>query len=126
MERAGTINIGHLKKIYPIILTLDVVLFIIVFFFFNRFLFILHGYDVSLIDSTSIESFKAYQEIYTSKLPILMTLFILSIICFYWTIRLSKSMNKWMYAFLFLAVGTITFISSVGLFFYFFLPSRLL
>jgi hypothetical protein len=126
MERAGTINIGHLKKTYPIILTLDVVLFIIVFFFFNRFLFILHGYDVSLIDSTSIESFKAYQEIYTSKLPILMTLFILSIICFYWTIRLSKSMNKWMYAFLFLAVGTITFISSVGLFFYFFLPSRLL
>jgi hypothetical protein len=126
MQRSGKMNKVPFTIIYSIILTLNLALFIIVFFFFNQVLFILHGYDVNLIDSSSVDSFSAFKEIYSSKLPVLLSLLTFSTTSFWWTIRLRNRMSKWLYAFLFLSVGIIAILSVAVVFLYFVIPSRVL
>lgn len=44
----------------------------IAFFARDRFLFFLHSYDVSLLNSTKVEAFEAYKNIYKSKLVLIL------------------------------------------------------
>jgi hypothetical protein len=111
---------------YAIVLTFNLVLFIVVLGFFNQVLFLVYGYDLKLVKDTSIESFEAYRNIYKSRLPILLSLSALSAVSFIWTVRTAKNFSKWLYAILFLAFGIIALVSLTFLLFYFIIPGNVI
>jgi hypothetical protein len=117
---------GLASKTYFIIVLMTLLLFIMVTGYFNQTLFILYGYDLRLLNSSSVESFEAYRKIGKIKLPILTALVILSAASFIWTLKSTDNLNKWIYRIFFAAFAVITILAIVFIFFYFIVPSNIL
>lgn len=61
----------NMKILLIVISTFSFLLAVIAFFYRDQFLFFIHGFDKSLIGSTTIDSFAAYKKIYPSKVVLL-------------------------------------------------------
>jgi hypothetical protein len=113
-------------RFFFLVITFNFILFILVSGFFNQFLFILHGFDLKLIKGTSTESFNAYRKVYNSKLPFLIFLMGLSIISFFWIIRLEHKLNRVIYSILFLVFGVVVVTSLAFVFFFCIIPTNVI
>ena len=111
-------------RLYYCTVLITVVLSIIVLGFINQVLFFVYGYDLNLLNTTSVASFAAYKSIFGSKLPLLFFIFILTVATFMWTIRLGKKLYKVVYSFGFLILATLMIIHLFAIIFYFIVPHR--
>ncbi len=124
--------ISYLQKqnvvlnIYSVVVFINISLFAIVSTCFNKFLFWVYGYDLKLVNNTSIESFQAYRHIGNSKLYILILLLLLSVFCYMWTLKLQNKLRKWIYNCLFVILILIIFVSITLVIFYFIIPTKML
>jgi len=113
-------------KFFFLFLTFNMALFILVSGFFNQSLFILHGYDLKLIKGTSTESFSAYRKVYNSRLTFLILLMGMSIISFFWIIRLERKLNRAIYSILFLVFGVVAVTAVAFVFFFCIVPTNVI
>jgi hypothetical protein len=95
------------------------ILAVIALFFQNKFLFFLHGYDSSLIGDTKVESFIAYKNIYKSRLLLYVIGFLSSLVALFFS---NKSNSKLIFT-ISLLLGLL-FLAMI--FFYFFLPKKII
>lgn len=70
---------------------------IIVVFFLNKFLFFIHGFDMNSTNNTTVDTFKAYKTIYKSKVLIIISGLIISIILLVFARKLSLQNPYWEY-----------------------------
>jgi hypothetical protein len=126
MQKTNKLHKEFSMVFFFFFITFNLALFILSIGFFNEALFILHGIDLNLLENYSVESFIAFRNIRSSKLIILLMQMILSIVSFYWTLRLRQRLNKWFYSILFLVYLIISILSIVFVFFYFMMPGNML
>src|SRR6476661_9532992 len=73
---------------------LNLLLTVIVFFFLKEFLFVVSGYDTSLLKMNSSASVKAYHEVSDMYLPANIAMFIFALTIFVSTGLLKKRISK--------------------------------
>lgn len=96
------------------------------FFFRDRFLFYLHGYDPSLLDSDKAEAFNAYKTIHGDKLFLILVSFIIVSVSAFITKRYSIGNASKILKPIFLIEILLGFLLLALLFVYFILPKRLM
>lgn len=92
---------------------------VITLFYQNKILFIIHGYDSSLIGNTDVESFIAYKNIYKSRLLLYVIGFSSSLLAIFFS---NKTNNK-LITIISLLIGLL-FLTMI--FLYFFLPKKMI
>lgn len=95
---------------------------IIVVFFLNKFLFFIHGFDMNSTNNTTVDTFKAYKTIYKSKVLIIISGLIISIILLVFARKLSLQNPYWEYQLAYGICWVITIIFIILNIFLVFLP----
>ena len=92
----------------------------------DSFLFFIHGYDKSLINSNTMESFKAHKNIALSKQILLFGTFIISLIVFSWSIYLKNKSSSYFYEIATGLVFATSIILTIIVILYFIMPKRVI
>ena len=95
---------------------------VLVLFFLNKFLFLIHGFDMNSTKNTTAETFKAYKTIYKSKLLVMVLGLILSIVSLLFARKISVQNPCWKYHFLYIICWLFTLIFTLLNVFLFVLP----
>ncbi len=99
---------------------------IIVAFFRDRFLFFLHGFDINLINDTKVESFVAYQKIYTSKAIMIFAGLVISIVTLLFSNRILSQNHNWGFRFVYWICWLFVVVFAINCFFFSVLPKRII
>lgn len=113
--------------ILVLLFVLSVLFLVITMFYYNRFLFFLHGYDKDLLKSTEVEAFVAYKKIYHSKFILFIVSVVTSVVAFAVTHKyLKRDKGNVVYRVIYIVEGVISFVLFINLLAFFLFPKRLL